>query len=68
MRIPANDFFNGLNVDQVHYLKRFKKIGVSSPFLFTADDLEIIIDRLPVSRYKAAMVVNRALYFLNRRA
>ena len=48
MQVSSKIFFKGLRVDFKHYVKVFNKIGVKSVFFY------------PVTRYKSAMVVNRA--------
>lgn len=60
MRYSARSFFEGLNVDSKHFLKQFKIIGVQSRFFFTSDDLKAIKEKLPVTRYKSAKIVERA--------
>lgn len=64
MRVTVRDFFYGLNVNSMHYLKKFKQIGVQSSFIFLEDDLIRIRDYYPVKRYRSLKVVERAAQIL----
>ncbi|MCX6062089.1 MAG: hypothetical protein NT103_07575 [Campylobacterales bacterium] len=64
MQVSAKEFFKILNVDFRYYSKVFSNIGVKSVFFYDLDDLNLIVDTLPVTRYKSAIVVNRAKSYL----
>lgn len=64
MQISSKEFFKSLNVDFRYYSKVFTNIGVKSVFFYDLDDLILISDSLPITRYKSAIVVNRAKFFL----
>jgi hypothetical protein len=60
MQISAREFFRPLIVDFRYYSKVFSNIGVKSSFFYDDEDLNLIVSKLSVSRYKSALVVNRA--------
>ncbi|MGZ8548866.1 MAG: hypothetical protein ACXW33_09680 [Sulfuricurvum sp.] len=64
MQVSAKEFFKSLSVDFRYYSKVFSNIGVKSVFFYDLDDLNLIVTSLPVSRYKSAIVVNRAKFYL----
>jgi len=64
MRISCRMFFDGLSVDSRHFNLKFKEFGVKSAFFYDELDLRNIADNLPVTRYKSALVVERALKLL----
>lgn len=64
MQVSAKEFFKCLSVDFRYYSKVFSNIGVKSVFFYDLDDLNLIVEALPVTRYKSAIVVNRAKSYL----
>lgn len=64
MQVSAKEFFKCLSVDFRYYSKVFSNIGVKSVFFYDLDDLNLIVTTLPVTRYKSAIVVNRAKFYL----
>ncbi len=64
MRVFESEFFRGLNVDRSHYSKVFKKLGVKNRFIYDREDLETIRDKLPPSRYKSVLLIDRAFNLL----
>jgi len=64
VQVSAKEFFKCLSVDFRYFSKVFSKIGVKSSFFYDKEDLILIVKFLPISRYKSAIVVNRAKSFL----
>lgn len=60
MQVSSKEFFKSLNVDFRYYSKVFSNIGVKSVFFYDLDDLKLIVNSFPITRYKSAIVVNRA--------
>lgn len=63
MQISSKDFFRNLNVGTRYYTKVLVKKGVKSPYFFDKEDL-VLISSLPATRYRNALVVNRAKQLL----
>ncbi len=59
MRVMCENLFVGLNVNRKYYVKQFKNIGVKNRFCLDRNDLETIVNKLPTSRYKSALIVER---------
>lgn len=64
VQISAREFFKSLSVDFRYFSKVFTNIGVKSVFFYDLEDLKLIVTTLPVTRYKSAIVVNRAKFYL----
>lgn len=59
MKVSCNFLFEGLRVNTKYYNGLFKKIGVKNRFFFDLEDLEKI-SKIPTTRYKTGLVVERA--------
>lgn len=64
MQVSAKEFFKSLSVNFRYFSKVFSNIGVKSVFFYDIEDLTLIVKTLPVTRYKSAIVVNRAKFYL----
>lgn len=64
MSVSVKTFFQGLNVNTRYYIKQFESFGIQNRFFFSEDDLMIIVNNLPRTRYKSALVVKRAFDLL----
>lgn len=59
----CDSFFEGLRVNVNYYINKFKSIGIKNRFFFDRDDLEKI-SKISTTRYKSALVVERAKFLL----
>lgn len=67
MYVSVKTFFQDLNVNTRYYIKQFESFGIQNRFFFSEDDLMIIVNNLPRTRYKSALVVKRASDLLEAR-
>jgi hypothetical protein len=56
MRVSSSDFLFGLRINQQYFFKVLKKIGVHSRYFFDDNDLEIIVNKLPICTFKTALI------------